>query len=202
MDKLLLHTAKRHLRKSDKIMARLIKQCDPISFAATRPPHYHALVRAIINQQISVKAGQTIERRLLTRQGGRHFSAQKLLQLKTHALRECGLSNNKARYVHTLAKAIMEGELNFRRLAKQDDNSVRNSLMQYPGIGEWSADMFLISSLRRPDVFPIGDLVLRKSLQHHYQLSNSTTQAHYISIAAAWRPYRTIASQYLWKASH
>jgi len=201
MDKSLLNTAKQHLRKTDSVMLRLTKEAELPTPSASGQPHYHALVRAIINQQLSVKAGRTIEKRLLNAQGGRYFNAVKLLQLKATALRECGISHNKIRYIHTLAQAITDGELNFRKLAKQDDDRVRDTLTRYPGIGQWSADMFLISSLRRPDVFPIGDLVLRKAMQRHYQLPDSTNQETYVSIAEAWRPYRTIASYYLWTST-
>ena len=201
MDKILINTANRHLRKTDTVMAQLMKRCDPITFTTTRPPHYHALVRAIISQQLSVKAAGTIQKRLQTKHGGRYFKAERMLKLKSTTLRGCGLSNNKVRYVRSLAQAITSGGLNFRKLVKQDDDSVRDILTQYPGIGQWSADMFLITSLRRPDVFPIGDLVLRKSMQRHYRLSDDTQHDKYISIANAWRPYRTIASLYLWKTS-
>lgn len=202
MDKILLSTAKRYLRKTDAVMAQLIKRCDPITLTTTSQPYYHALVRTIINQQLSVKAGRTIEKRIQEKHGGRYFKAEKLLKLKDTVLRECGISHNKIRYIQTLAQAITDGELNFRKLAKQDDDSIRNTLIQYPGIGQWSADMFLIISLRRPDVFPVGDLVLRKSMQHHYRLPDDTKHDKYISIASAWQPYRTIASYYLWKASN
>jgi len=201
MDKILLNSAKRHLRKADSVMLRLTKHGVPPTPATTGQPHYHALVRAIINQQLSVKAGRTIEKRLQKAQGGRYFNADKLLKLKETVLRECGISYNKIRYIHTLAQAITDGELNFRKLAKQDDDRVRDTLIQYPGIGQWSADMFLINSLRRPDVFPIGDLVLRKAMQRHYQLPESINREAYVSIAEAWRPYRTIASYYLWTST-
>lgn len=182
-------------------MARLIKRCDPLSLSTSSQPHYHALVRAIINQQLSVKAGRTIEKRIQEKHGGRYFKAEKLLKLKATTLRGCGISQNKIRYIHTLAQAILDGELNFRKLVKQDDDSIRHTLTQFPGIGPWSTDMFLITSLRRPDIFPIEDLVLRKSMQRHYRLADSTKRDAYITIAEAWRPFRTIASYYLWNST-
>ncbi len=202
MDKPLLDTATKHLSRIDKVMAKIIKQCSPITPSTTKPPHYHALVSAIINQQLSVKAGRTIEKRLLTKHGGRFFNAEKILTLKTTTIRECGLSKNKIHYIRTLAQAITEGELNFRKFSQKSDDDIRNELIKYPGIGSWSVDIFLISSLRRADVFPIGDLVIRKTMQQHYQLTDDTQYDKYITIAEAWRPYRTVASFYLWKASH
>jgi len=201
MNSALMGAAVRHLRKKDKIMSALISQHGPITIRTTRPPHYHGLVRAIINQQLSVKAGQTIEKRLQQAQGGRHLNAERILQLKPSAMRHCGLSGNKIKYIRTLAEAVCTGELNFRKLARQDDDEVRNTLIQYPGIGQWSADIFLMTALQRTDILPIGDLVLRKSMQKHYQLGHDEKHEHYLSIASSWQPYRSIASFYLWKAS-
>jgi DNA-3-methyladenine glycosylase II len=201
MDKNLINAAHRHFRKTDSVMADLIKQCDPITSNRSKQPHYHALVSAIINQQLSYKAGQTIEKRLLEKQRGRFFRADKLLELKATEIRSCGLSDNKVRYVCTLAQAIADGELNFRKLVRKNDDAVREALIQYPGIGQWSVDMFLMFSLQRPDVFPIGDLVIRRSIQQHYRLPAGAKHGEYFDIAEAWRPYRSIASFYLWKMS-
>ncbi len=201
MEKILLNAAHRHFRKTDKVMAGIIKQCPPITSGTSKQPHYHALVSAIINQQLSFKAGRTIEKRLLKKHGGRFFNAEKLLQLKNADIRECGLSSNKVRYIITLAQAIADGELNFRKLVRKSDDDVRDELIRYPGIGQWSVDMFLMFSLQRTDVFPIGDLVIRRSMQHHYQLAEDVKHHEYISIAETWRPYRSIASFYLWKMS-
>ena len=201
MDKKLLNAAHGHFQKTDKVMSKIIKQCGPITLNRSKQPHYHSLVSAIINQQLSYKAGKTIERRLLEKQGGRFFRAEKLLELNTSDIRECGLSSNKVRYICTLAKAITDGELNFRKLSRKKDADVRDELIQYPGIGQWSVDMFLMFSLQRADIFPIGDLVIRRSMQQCYQLDDDEKHDKYISIAEAWRPYRSIASFYLWKMS-
>jgi len=201
MDIKLINAARQHFHKKDAVMAGLIKQCGPITTSRARQPHYHALVSAIINQQLSYKAGKTIEKRLLQKHGGRFFRAEKLLELKTTEIRSCGLSENKVRYICTLAQAIVDGELNFRKLVRKSDEAVRDELIKYPGIGQWSVDMFMMFSLHRPDVFPIGDLVIRRSIQQHYQLPDDAKHDKYIAIAEAWRPYRSIASFYLWKMS-
>lgn len=199
MDKNLLNAAHRHFQKTDKVMAKIIKQCDPITSGKAKQPYYHALVVAIINQQLSMKAAGTIERRLREKTGGRYFKAENILKLKATAMRECGLSNNKVRYICTLAQAIENGELNFRKLTRKNNEDVRDELIQYPGIGQWSVDMFLMFSLQRTDVFPIGDLVIRRSMQKYYQLADDAKHDNYVSIAESWRPYRSIASFYLWK---
>lgn len=201
MDNELIDTAVQYIRKKDKVMSALIKKHGSLTNRPAQLPHYHGLVRAIINQQLSIKAAQTIEKRLRLTQGGRYFNAEKILKLKSPDMRACGLSNNKVRYIRTLADAICSGELNFRKLARQDDEAIRNCLIQYPGIGQWSTDIFLMTSLQRTDIFPIGDLVLRKSMQKHYQLDELKNDRQYLSIASAWQPYRSIACYYLWKAA-
>ncbi|VAW52516.1 DNA-3-methyladenine glycosylase II [hydrothermal vent metagenome] len=198
----MLDAATHHLQKTDKIMGEIINQCGPIFRNKTRPPYYHALVSAIISQQLSLKAAQTIEKRLLDIQGGRYFTADKILNLKTTLISRCGISKNKVRYITTLARAVSNGDLNFRALSRKDDDAVRKELVDYPGIGPWSADIFLITSLGRMDVFPVGDLIIRKSMQKNYQLADDVAHSRYISIAEIWRPYRTVACFYLWKSFH
>jgi len=202
MDKKLINTAIRHLRKNDKVMAKIISQTETIVVPKRSFPYFHSLVRAIINQQLSVKAGRTIEKRLQVKHGGRYFKAEQMLILKKSIIRECGISFKKIHYIKTLSKAVTTGELNFRKLVRLDDETISNYLIQYPGIGQWSADMFLISSLKRPNIFPVGDLVIRKSMQQHYQISDGSHHDKYIHIAKKWQPYRTIASLYLWKSYH
>jgi len=136
---------------------------------------FHVLVRTIINQQLSVKAGQTIVARILEKQSGRVFNAEKLQRIKDQAIRDCGVSKNKLRY-----------------------NAVIDTLTQYPGIGPWTAELFLMSALNRLDVLPIGDLILRKSMQQHYKLDSDSEKHIYREIAEVWQPYSTIASRYLW----
>jgi DNA-3-methyladenine glycosylase II len=184
MDDDLMNAALRHIRKKDKVMSALIRKHGPIITRTSRLPHYHGLVRAIINQQLSVKAGRTIEKRLRQAQGGRHFNAGKILELKPSTMRDCGLSGNKVSYIRTLAEAINTGELNFRKLNNQEDHDVRDTLIQYPGIGQWSADIFLMTSMQRTDIFPIGDLVLRRSMQQHHRLDQDEKHEHYLTIAS------------------
>lgn len=202
MDTATLKLANLHLSQSDEIMQQMIKQTSPLAIRKTTPSYFHALIQTIINQQLSVKAAATIVKRVLNKQTGSVFNANKLNSLSNETLRECGLSQNKIRYVKTLAKAVIDKELNFRRLVKLDDDSIRDQLITYPGIGQWSADIFLMTGLSRDDVFPIGDLIIRKSIQYHYSLSSDAHHDEYLAIAESWQPYRTVASYYLWKAFH
>ena len=121
MNKLQLRTAKRHLKKADPVMAILVERLIPYSQAkpsTRRPPYYHTLVQAIINQQLSVKAGGTIVGRVRQLQGGGYFRAEKLHTLDDAHLRQCGVSGNKLRYIRSLSQAVLSGELNFRSLAR------------------------------------------------------------------------------------
>ena len=197
-----LKQAKSYLGQSDKIMQRMIKETASVTFKENNHSYFHALVSTIINQQLSVKAAATIEKRVLEKQGGRGFTANKLHGLDSEPLRQCGLSRNKIRYIKTLAEAVVNKKLNFRKLALLDNESIRNHLISYPGIGQWSADIFLMTGLGREDIFPVGDLIIRKSMQHFYALPSDSHYDKYIAIAENWRPYRTVASFYLWKSFH
>jgi len=199
MDKKSLAIAHRYLRKVDPVMAEMIERNGVISFSKKSQPHFHALVSAIINQQLSYKAGQTIEKRVLLKNGSRYFNTERILNIKPQQLRDCGLSMNKVRYILSLAEAVVSGELNFRKLSRKEDNIIIQELTCYPGIGPWSAEMFLMFSLRRMDVFPVGDLVIRRSLQQYYNIASDAKYTEYQLLAEKWQPYRTIASMYLWK---
>ncbi len=200
MDDKQLKRAELHLGQADKVMHNIIKSSGPLLLNKTRPAYFHALVHAIINQQLSVKAAASIMKRVLEMQGGRVFSADKINKLSDASLRRCGLSVNKIHYIKTLAKAVLHKELNFRILVRQDDESIRKQLIGYPGIGPWSADIFMMRGMGRTDILPIGDLIIRKSMQYHYSLPDNAPYEDYFAIAERWQPYRTIASYYLWKA--
>jgi len=204
LDPLMVKRANTHLRKVDPVMAAFAKRLVLTNDYLCKPkkaPHFHSLVQTIINQQLSLKAAATISQRVLVKQGGRYFNAPKILSMPAESLRACGLSKNKVRYVHSLADAVTRGEINFRKLVHKDDDSIRETLTQLPGIGVWSVDMFLMFPLDRLDVFPIGDLIIRKTLCEHYNLRAKSSMQEYQQIAEQWRPYRSIASRYLWAAA-
>ncbi len=205
MDRNLLLKANKHLKKNDPVMAGLIQTYQPFSFnenkTVKRPNHYHALIKTIISQQLSVKAAQTIQERLIKKQGGRIFNPKKLNALSDIEIRECGLSKNKVRYVRAISLAIIDKKLKFSKLEKLNDEEIIEILIQYPGIGVWSAEMILMISFKRLDVLPLGDLIIRKTMQRHYNLDESTSYDDYREIAKAWQPYRTIASRYLWASA-
>lgn len=202
MDDAIVTKAKRHLNRVDPIMAVLINSHTPFSLVRKKTNPYHALVQTIVNQQLSIKAGQTIFSRLLELQGGRVLKAEKIVALTQSQIQKCGISKNKTRSIQTITQAVVNKALNFKKLEKLDDEAAMSELIEYPGIGQWSAEIFLMTSFNRPDILPIGDLVLRKSMQKHYSIASDAHLDDYLDIANAWRPFRTIASRYLWAAYH
>jgi DNA-3-methyladenine glycosylase II len=163
-------------------------------------PHFHTLVWAIINQQLSVKAAQSIEARLQQRLATRVFEAGHFYRVREDTLRACGLSGAKIRYIREISRRVRGGRLDLMALERLDDMQVADLLMRLPGVGRWTADMMLMFSLGRLDVLPVGDLALRKSIRLHHRLPEDADYAVYLAVAERWRPYRTVASWYYWAA--
>ena len=163
-------------------------------------PHFHTLVWAIINQQLSVKAAQTIEARLQARLDTGIFQPGHFHRVHAHTLRSCGLSAAKIRYVREIVRRLRAGELDLEQLEILDDERASELLMDLPGVGRWTADMLLMFSMGRMDVLPVGDLALRKSIRLHYRLPVDAGHEVYLELAEFWRPYRSIASWYYWAA--
>lgn len=195
-----LHLAERHLREADPLMAKLIDQHGPCALAEPPPSHFHTLIKTIIDQQLSVKVAQRIAERLLALQGLERFEPAALLALDEEALRGVGLSRSKIRYIQTLAAAVATGQLDLHQLQQEPDDSVARCLMAYPGVGPWTAEIFLMFAFNRSDILPLGDLALRNAIRHHCRLDPAAPRADYFAVAEKWRPYRSIASWYLWAA--
>jgi len=195
-----LSKAERHLKSVDPILADVMQRHGPCTLMLDPRPHFHTLVWAIINQQLSVKAAQTIEARLKTRLDTEIFQPGHFHRVHTHTLRSCGLSGAKIRYVRAIVRRLRAGELNLEQLETLDDETASEVLMDLPGVGRWTADMLLMFSMGRMDILPVGDLALRKSIRMHYRLPDEAGHEVYLELAEAWRPYRTIASWYYWAA--
>lgn len=195
-----IRAAERHLQRVDPTLAQVIRKHGPCTLMLDPKPHFHTLVWAIINQQLSVKAAHTIEQRLRRRLNVELFEPHHFHRVQQRSLRACGLSGAKIRYIREIARRLRAGELDLGHLEGLSDEEVSALLMELPGVGRWTADMVLMFSLGRLDVLPIGDLALRKSIQLHYQLPESASHENYLEIAESWRPYRTIASWYYWAA--
>lgn len=158
-----------------------------------------SLARAIVGQQLSGKAADTIWGRVVAIWGGRFPSAAKLLATDDAVLRAAGLSGAKAAALKDLARHVAEKKVVPARLHTATDAEIAAMLLPVRGIGPWSVDMFLMFSLARPDVLPIGDLGIRKGMQLHFGLRKLPEAKRMLQLAAPWRPYRTIASWYMWR---
>lgn len=195
--------AVRALRKSDPVLRQVIDEVGPLGdFFAGRPTdHYGVLVRSIVGQQLSTRSAGAIYNRLLERFGGRTPTPEEVLADDPDELRVAvGLSHAKVRYLRSLAEHILDGSLRLDRLHDLPDAEVTAELVAVNGIGEWSADMFLMFHLRRPDVLAAGDLGIRKAVMVRYGLPAMPKPADVVEIGERWRPHRTLACIYLWRS--
>lgn len=161
---------------------------------------YGALLRAIVGQQLSTKAARTIYLRVLDLFGGTTPSPAQLLDASEEDLRGCGLSGRKTEYVRDLARHVLSGELELDRLEELEDEQAIEEIVAVRGLGRWTAEMFLLFHLQRPDVLSGGDLGIRKAIQVEYGLAEMPTPTRVIEIGEPWRPYRSLASLYLWES--
>lgn len=193
-----------HLRASDPVLRELIDRYGPDGLGERREGgqrrHYGALVRAIVGQQLSTRAAAAIYRRLADRYGGREPTPQEILADDPDELRSVGLSRAKVVFLRSLAEHVMDGSLELERLDELPDEEVIARLTAVKGIGTWSAHMFLMFHLQRPDVLAVGDLGIRKAMVSTYGLDALPAPAEMEAIAACWRPYRTLACRYLWRS--
>lgn len=193
--------AQRLLARRDPILSALIKQHGPCGLAAAqRADHFSALTRAIVGQQLSTKAAATIYSRLLTLVSGGTPTADALATLSDEQLRLVGISRQKAAYLRDLAEKVRSGALDLGALDAMSDEEVVVALSQVKGIGRWSAEMFLIFRLHRPDVLPVGDLGIVNAVHRVYRLRKRPTADRIRRLGEAWRPYRSVASWYLWRS--
>ena len=193
------------LRAADPVLAELIDAVGPLSDArAGRPDqddHYGALLRAIVGQQLSVSAARSIYGRVLERFGGRTPTPEQILADEPEELRAAGgLSRAKVSYLRSLAEHVIAGELELERLDELPDEQVLAELVAVKGVGVWTAHMFLMFQLERPDVLPVGDLGIRRAIERAYGLDELPDPATMEKIAEPWRPHRTLACRYLWRS--
>jgi DNA-3-methyladenine glycosylase II len=191
-----------HLRESDAVMRSLVEQHGVISlrqFRRDRPTDpYGALIRAIVGQQLSTIAARAIYGRVLELFGGVVPTPRALLDVDEGALRKAGLSRAKVAYLRDLAERVDDGRLQLDLLPKLSDDEVSAELTAVKGIGQWSADMFLMFQLGRKDVLPVGDLGIRRAVERLYDLPKIPDAPTVLNVGEPWRPYRSLASLYLW----
>ncbi len=194
-----------HLKRSDPVLAGLIEAVGRLPDSREGRPalddHYGALVRSIVNQQLSVLAARAIYGRLTDRFGGRPPTPAEILAQEPEALRTAvGLSRAKVGFLRSLAEHVLSGELELERLDELDDEAVIAELVAVKGLGEWTSHMFLMFHLERPDVLAVGDLGIRRAIERAYGLDSLPEPAAIEQLAVPWRPYRTLACRYLWRS--
>lgn len=190
-----------HLRSVDAVMARVIDQVGPCRARANNTgSHFSAVLRSIVYQQLSGKAAATIHGRVLSLFGSQGPTPRAMLRLPDTQLRAAGLSGQKVRYMYNLATHAMNRRFPLERLHELPDDEVIATLLQVKGVGRWTAQMFLMFRLGRPDVLPELDLGIQKGIQRAYGLRRLPTPAQVARRGIPWAPYRTIASWYLWRA--
>jgi DNA-3-methyladenine glycosylase II len=193
-----MRSAVLHLKKSDPTMKRIIENVGPYRMSY-RPPTFETLVRSIVYQQLSGKAASTIYGRLENGCDG-CIAPHTVLRVTPARARELGLSQQKHKYLIDLAERAKSGEVNFEALPDLKDDEVIEHLTQVKGVGVWTAHMFLIFALRRPDVLPTGDLGVRTAIKRAWRLEELPTPTEMEGLAGPWRPWCSVASWYLWRS--
>ena len=188
-----------HLKKGDPLLAAVIGTVGPYRMDY-REPCFETLVRSIIYQQLSGKAAATILGRLVAAVGDRGLTPEAILRLKPEKMRALGLSTAKTAYVRDLAEQTKKGKVRFDHLCDLCDDDVIAELTQVKGVGVWTAQMFLMFALRRPDILPLGDLGVRAAMKRIYGLEDLPKPAQMIELATPWRPFASVASWYLWRS--
>jgi DNA-3-methyladenine glycosylase II len=193
--------ARRHLMRRDPRLGALIKKVGRCRLPDSRKSSpFSSLVRAILSQQLSGKAADTIEGRVVVLVGGRdRLSPASLLAVDQAALRQAGVSWPKISYLRDLAERVQDGRLDLDSLEQQHDEAVVIAITEVKGLGRWSAEMFLMFRLNRPDVFPVADVGIVKGVQKLLGMKRRPKPRTMLRAAEAWRPYRSVAAWYLWR---
>jgi DNA-3-methyladenine glycosylase II len=191
--------ALKHLTAADPVLGAIIDRVGPYKIQY-RDPNFHSLVRSIVYQQLSGKAALTIFNRLRAAAKADPLTPESILRLRPARMRALGLSKQKMTYIRGLAKMTRDRIVRFDEVHALEDAAIIEHFTQVKGVGVWTAQMFLIFALRRLDVFPTGDLAVRAAIKKAYDLPELPSVAEMEKIAAAWRPYCSVASWYLWRS--
>jgi DNA-3-methyladenine glycosylase II len=191
----------RHLAKRDRVMKRLIPRFSDATLSS-RGDAFSTLARSIVGQQISVKAAQSVWDRFAVAVGGpsTRLKPAAVRAMAVETLRACGLSARKAEYLLDLATHFDEGRVHVARWHAMDDEAIITELVAIRGIGRWTAEMFLIFHLMRPDVLPLDDLGLIKGISVNYFSGEPVSRAEAREVAEAWAPFRSVATWYIWRS--
>jgi DNA-3-methyladenine glycosylase II len=194
-----MRSALQHLKKTDPVMAAMIERVGKFTLQY-REPSFETLVRSIVYQQLSGRVASVIFERLHAAAGEKQLTPAGIMKLRPERMRRAGLSGQKTLYIRELAKHTRRGSIVFDELPELDDASVIEHLTRVKGIGVWTAQMFLMFALRRPDVLPVNDLGIRSAIKKAYGLDDLPKPPEMEKIAAAWKPYTSIACWYLWRS--
>lgn len=189
--------ATRSLSEADPVLGGLIARYKGLTLAS-RGDAFQTLARSIIGQQISVKAAQSVWERFAAEVGD--MKPARVIKLSVERLRGCGLSGQKVSYLLDLSARFAGGDLDASRWHDMDDEALIEDLTRVKGIGRWTAEMFLIFYLTRPDVFPLGDLGLQRALSLHYNKGRALSDRRIATLSRLWTPWRSVATWYLWRS--
>ncbi|MEY4731450.1 MAG: hypothetical protein RL681_396 [Candidatus Parcubacteria bacterium] len=189
-----------YLARRDKKLAQIIRRIHLRPFAPERN-YFRSLAESIVSQQLSVKAADTMTKRLIALFPRKRFpTPQDILELRSAKLRGTGISGAKTKYLKDLARHVADKRLDFHMFHRWTDEEIIQHLTAVHGIGRWTAEMFLMFSLDRPDVFSPGDQGLKNAIRNLYGLKKEPTTKQMLKLAEPWRPYRTTACRYLWRS--
>jgi DNA-3-methyladenine glycosylase II len=194
-----MKTAITHLKKSDAVLAAIIDRAGAYKIHY-REPGFETLVRSIVSQQLNGRAADTIFGRLSAAAKADPMTPESILKLRPAKMRSLGLSGQKMKYIRELARMTRDGEVNFEHCVTLEDDAVVEHLTRVKGVGVWTVHMFLMFALRRHDVLPTGDLGIRMAMKKAYALEDLPKPEEMEKIAAAWRPYSSVACWYLWRS--
>jgi DNA-3-methyladenine glycosylase II len=193
--------ARRHLMKVDPKLNQIIKRVGPCELHAVAPRDpFEALCMSIASQQLSVKAAATIFERFCNLFANRRPTPQRVMTLTDDQIRAAGFSRPKVSFIKDLAERVMDGRLDLKGLKKHPDEEVMRQLVAVKGIGRWTAEIFLMFRLGRPDVLPADDLGLMNAVHRAYGLRKRPDAKQLRKIGEAWSPYRSVAAWYLWQS--
>tara|TARA_B100001093_G_scaffold498702_1_gene547110 strand:+ start:58 stop:681 length:624 start_codon:yes stop_codon:yes gene_type:complete len=189
--------AKKNLKKNDKKLGKLI-DAYPRDFLFTKSDPFLTLARSIVGQQISVKAAQSVWEKLILKIG--KVSPKYIIKSHSNTLKSAGLSRQKVLYLKNLANAFINKEIKMNKWKSMSDDDIINDLIKIKGIGRWTAEMFLIFNLCRPNIFPMDDIGMIKGICKLYKLEYPIKKEKLIQIGNKWKPYRSVATWYLWRS--
>ena len=195
----IMHKAIRHLQAADPVIGGIIQRVGPYRIQF-RDPGFETLVKSIVYQQLSGRVAQVIFGRLVAAVPGGALTAEGVLALRPAKMRKLGLSKQKTAYIRDLARLTRDGSVDFSELPALPDAEVIDRLTKVKGVGVWTAHMFLMFTLRRPDILPTGDYGVQAAIKKHYKKRKWPKPAVMEKIARPWSPYRSIACWYLWKS--